>query len=76
MKKVRKWEKLEIQDYTEWWPISHKDVSTWVNTLAKLSPTHDGEFVKGDINVCLHLQRCPSLIMTSIYFALHVCFLS
>ena len=64
LKKMRQWEKLEPQDYTEWWTISHEDVSTWVNTLAKLPPTQDGEFVKGDINVCLNLQRCPSLITT------------
>ncbi len=64
LKKIRKWEKLEPQDYMEWWPISHEVVSTWFNTLAKLPPTQDGESVKGDINVCLHLQRCPSLKMT------------
>jgi len=61
LKKIRKWEKLEPHDYTEWWPINHEDVSTWINTLAKLPPTQEGEFIKGEINDCLHLQRCLRL---------------
>ena len=46
---MRKWEKQQAKDNTEWWPKTHEDVSTWVSTLAKLPPTPDGEVITWDI---------------------------
>ena len=45
LKQIRKWEKLQPEDYQGWWPICHEEVSTWVSNLAKLPPTLEGKFI-------------------------------
>ncbi len=52
LKKIRKWERLQAEDYDGWWPISHEEVSTWVATLPKLPPTREGESVNGTTIHC------------------------
>jgi hypothetical protein len=45
LQKIRKWEKLQPEDYQGWWPISHEEVITWVSNLAKLHSTPVGKFI-------------------------------
>ena len=69
LKKIRKWEKLQPEDYQGWWPISHEEVSTWVSNLAKLPPTLEGKFIicENDKNILFYEIYITMFALTMVY---------
>ncbi len=64
LKKIRKWERLQAEDFDHWWPISHKLALTFkmlalgLRPLLNYIPTPEGEFVNGTMIVEKKTNNC------------------